>query len=132
VLAANHKRVYRGMKVHGLLLDPPHQHWWGLRKPPQENLRAANPAIAKGFNSTERMKAQLARLRLTRRRRTQSERCWLLKFEPGRRRRRRTAPIVAACPRPQGKITGARRRTIFLFPHAMFVACCEYIRLHVR
>src|SRR6516165_9184483 len=24
--------------------------------PPQENLRAANPAIAKGFNSTERMK----------------------------------------------------------------------------
>jgi hypothetical protein len=27
VLAANHKRVYRGMKVHGLLLDPPHQHW---------------------------------------------------------------------------------------------------------
>ena len=38
VLAANHKRVYRGMKVHGLLLDPPHS------------------AIAKGFNSTERMK----------------------------------------------------------------------------
>ena len=27
VLAANHKRVYRGTKVHGLLLDPPHQHW---------------------------------------------------------------------------------------------------------
>jgi len=27
VLTANHKRVYRGMKVHGLLLDPPHQHW---------------------------------------------------------------------------------------------------------
>jgi hypothetical protein len=30
------------------------------------------------------------------------------------------------------KITKATRRTIFLLLHAMSVACCEYIRLHVR
>src|SRR5215813_13770116 len=40
---------------------------------------------------------------------------------PGRRRRRPTPPIVAACPRPQGKITGATRRTIFLLLHAMLL-----------